>query len=155
MKYKKTIIIVVCVVLFIAMVHTVVVFFRVWDRGFTVLTNWQVGWAITDSIGSYYGVNRRLPESWDEVKDSYIANEFHISGYGFDVHKLDEAIGINFQFLQKINHLKALGHQQSDIEIEWILRLKSSSNSKFLEEQNDRLHELIRRVLVQPTGERK
>jgi len=144
---NKKIIILICVVMLVVVVSTIAVFFYAMDRGFTALTNWQVGWAITDSIGRFYEADKRLPESWEEVKDSYIANEFHISGYGFDVNKLDEAIDINFRYLKGINGLL---QSSAIIQEEWVLRLKSDSNNKLLEEQNNRLNTLRLRVLAQP-----
>ena len=148
---NKKIIIGICTVLLIAIVSAVAMFFFAFfyalDRSFTALTNWQVGWALEDSIRSFYHVNKRLPESWEEVKDSYIANKFHISGYGFDVNRLDEAIDINFQFLKEVNQLKTQKNQQPDIKTELVLRLKFNSNNILLEEQNNRLAELVLRVL--------
>jgi hypothetical protein len=111
-------------------------------RGFTNLTNWQMGCAIMDSITSYFKLNQKFPESWGEIKKSYTVNRIY-SGYGFEVNSLDEKIDVNFQFLKEINYQRTFSNQPI-IKIEWILRLKSDSNSTLLNKQNDRFFKFVR-----------
>jgi hypothetical protein len=117
-------------IIFVLLIPTI--FYICSINGLNKLHHWELCCAIEDSIKYFYEKNSRLPESWDEIKQSYITGKLHL-GYGFDKNELDKNIDVNFQGFFDINT-----SQNSD-EIFWILKVKSTNNHIMEQEFNNRI----------------